>query len=78
MSPHQEQNFLDEQEQSALRAMRRPEEWGAIPGAVPSTGKLLSTCCNAEELGGIWIKGDERTGTCSRCGADAIFTERPL
>ena len=55
---------------------RNPQHW---PQEGRRTlGPLRSVCCDAREAGGIWLRGEAMTGTCSKCYDSATFTERPL
>ncbi len=62
-------------EADARQSLRRPEEYGSIPGAVPVRGPLLSWCCDAPVLGGIYNVKGIRTGLCSKCCQDSTFRE---
>jgi hypothetical protein len=75
MTTHQEDKFREREECEARESSRRPEEWGAIPGAELALGPLRSVCCGGEPLSGIWIMDGKRTGLCSICWRHMEFRE---
>lgn len=77
MSQQSDERHLDQQERLALASRVRPEEWGAIPGSVAARGRVLSVCCKAEPINGVFLRGKGlRNGVCSKCfKEDAAFTE---